>query len=273
MGAERKPTILEVACDTDRSDRFAIDGERLIYLLHSDPFFDDIDALRAELNIPTLLLKTDAEDRQIKLHGHRLGVNSKYLNSLPKETFEVIEKEVYKKILCHWYLNSNFYLFVEFYLLYKYLLPPAHFELNPNLYEWYIKYGGKEMIRNSHTDSDIEYLLKYTKIKCGISNKATSEDKKFLDNYKAILKFHQNTERRPKSFNATKNAIVATKLLGKPYAGSTKLTTYDNLAYDNLVDVDKPEQSPDEKKVTKERLCLIKAVKRAKIYQKNYLKN
>jgi hypothetical protein len=269
MSAEIKPKIWE-AClgykrGINRKGRLSIDTKRLMYLLRDNDFFNTIDTLREKLGVPDLKIKDDLEKEWIVTLNYREGVNSRFLKSLTKQKQNLIEKEVYKKILCPYGLSSNFYLFIEFYLLYRYLLPAKYFNPNPMMYKWYKKFGfAKEAIRNPHTTSDINYMVAQIKWSCGILGKPNKYDKALIESIKWILKFHRNTERPLSDPYKLKEQL---DLLGKKEKQS-----YTDIAFENLDCKPEEIKAPNKIETGKERKRIIGIIKRAEKFRDYNLK-
>lgn len=206
MGADlTKPklTIAEVSMGytkpVNRSDRMLIDLKRLLVLLKDESFFNTIDNLRAKLKLPVLSVQKDLENKGLATMTHRVGVNSKYLNSISVDARDAIEKEVYSKVLKKYELSFNFYPFIEFYLLYHSLLklnePVSPVQPNPKMYELYKKYP-LEFLRNPHTTSDINFFIMKAKTAMSLHQyRADKDDLALLRDLKTILGINRNKER------------------------------------------------------------------------------
>lgn len=285
MGAnftQPKLTIAEVAMGytkpVDRSDRMLIDLKRLLILLKDKSFFDAIDNLWSKLELPELLVQDDLENKGLVILPHRVGINSKYLNSISVDTREAIEKEVYSKVLKKYELSFNFYPFIEFYLLYHSLLklrePISPVQPNPKMYELYKKYP-LEFLRNPHTTSDINFSI--MKVKSAMSlhkYKADKDDLGLLRDLKTILKINRNKER---GGNINKLAVWHEGLkaldLHKKLSGYTEPTTNKWVMVPNTYeylsgDVYGLDSDP---KLAKDNLR--KLIKRVKKYKDKKLKN
>lgn len=285
MGAnftQPKLTIAEVAMGytkpVDRSDRMLIDLKRLLILLKDKSFFDAIDNLWSKLKLPELLVQNDLEDKGLVTLPHRIGINSKYLNSIPVDDREKIEKEVYSKVLKKYELSFNFYPFIEFYLLYHSLLklrePVSPVQPNPKTYELYKKYP-LEFLRNSHTTSDIIFFTMKAKSAMLLHKyKADKDDLELLRDLKTILKINRNKER---GGNIDKLAVWHEGLkaldLHKKLSGYTEPTTNKWVTVPNTYeylsgDVYGLDSDP---KLAKDNLR--KLIKRVKKYKDKKLKN
>lgn len=206
MGADlTKPklTIAEVSMGytkpVDRSDRMLIDLKRLLVLLKDESFFNTIDNLWSKLKLPELAVQEDLENKGLVILPHRVGINSKYLNSISVDARETIEKEVYSKVLKKYELSFNFYPFIEFYLLYHSHLrlkePISPVQPNPKMYELYKKYP-LEFLRNPHTTSDINFFIMKAKTVMSLHKyKADKDDLSLLRDLKTILHINKNKER------------------------------------------------------------------------------
>lgn len=198
-----KLTIAEIAMGyikpVDRSDRMLIDLKRLLILLKDESFFNTIDNLWSKLKLPELMVQEDLENKGLIILSHRVGVNSKYLSSISEKAREIIEKEVYSKVLKKYELSFNFYPFIEFYLLYHSLLklkePISPVQPNPKMYELYKKYP-LEFLRNSHTTSDINFFIMKAKSAMHLHQyRADKDDLALLRDLKIILQINRNKER------------------------------------------------------------------------------
>ena len=257
MDAVSKRTIAEIALGykkpIDRTDRFQIDAKRLLMLLEEHSFFDVIDELRASLGIKELSLSIDLNrSKPIILYKHRYGVNSQSFLRMDEITKEKIEKLVYQKVLKRFGLSFNFYPFVEWYLFYRDLMPVDLIpEPNPNVYELYKKYP-HEFIRNTHTSSDIKYMLQQCKIKLGLFDKRiTRTDRALLNAVQAAMSFNKNTERRPKEWKSLLNDLRILSKVNKPYKyGRNNIASIRDIVTDEML---KTSDWPKEKEIQKNR--------------------
>jgi hypothetical protein len=285
MGADlTKPklTIAEVSMGytkpVDRSDRMLIDLKRLLILLKDKSFFNTIDNLWSKLKLPELLVQDDLQNKGLVNLPHRVGINSKYLNSISVDTRETIEKEVYSKVLKKYELSFNFYPFIEFYLLYHSLLklkePISPVQPNPKMYELYKKYP-LEFLRNSHTTSDINFFIMKAKSAMHLHQyRADKDDLTLLRDLKTILQINKNKER---GGNIDKLAMWYEGLkaldLHKKLSGYTEPTTNEWITVPNTYeylsgDVYGLDSDP---RLAKDNLR--KLIKRVKKYKDKKLKN
>ncbi len=268
MDVTKKPTIRQVALGArkiiDRLDRKRIDAKRLMFLLNETDFFDDISKAREHFNTPNLIRKDDinkGESQTIEL-PHRVGINSKYLASLTAKQRDNIEKYIYKNVLQKWNLNFNFYTYIEWYFLYKRKVA-ADFVLvpNPHMYFLYKKYP-QEYLRNSHTTSDINFMMQQVRLYCGFY--APKDSDGLLQDIKTIMSVNKNKERGSTDLKKYADDNVSLLALGTECYGSNFKTTTRYIATDKL----EREINPDlvtEKMVETERERLKKRLQRLKI--------
>lgn len=285
MGADlTKPklTIAEVSMGytkpVDRSDRMLIDLKRLLVLLKDESFFNTIDNLWSKLKLPELAVQEDLENKGLVILPHRVGVNSKYLNSISVDARDAIEKEVYSKVLKKYELSFNFYPFIEFYLLYRSLLrlrePISPIQPNPKMYNLYKKYP-LEFLRNPHTTSDINFFIMKAKTAMSLNKyKADKDDLSLLRDLKNILQINKNKERggnieKVALWHKGLKALELHKKQSEYYESTTNTwitipNTYEYIASD-IYDLD------SEPKQVKDRLR--KLMLRVKNYKDKKLKN
>lgn len=285
MGADlTKPklTIAEVSMGytkpVDRSDRMLIDLKRLLVLLKDESFFNTIDNLWSKLKLPELAVQEDLENKGLVILPHRVGVNSKYLNSISVDDRDAIEKEVYSKVLKKYELSFNFYPFIEFYLLYRSLLrlrePISPIQPNPKMYNLYKKYP-LEFLRNPHATSDINFFIMKAKIAMSLHKyKADKDDLSLLRDLKNILQINKNKERggnieKVALWHKGLKALELHKKQSEYYESTTNTwitipNTYEYIASD-IYDLD------SEPKQVKDRLR--KLMLRVKNYKEKKLKN
>lgn len=268
MDVTKKPTIRQVALGArniiDRDDRKRIDAKRLMFLLNETAFFDDISEAREHFNIPVLTRKEDINqgDTQTIQLPHRTAINSEYLTSLTEKQRDSIEKYIYKHILQKWNLNFNFYTYIEWYFLYKRKVA-ADFVLvpNPHMYFLYKKYP-QEYLRNSHTTSDIKFMMQQVRLYCGFY--APKDSDGLLQDIKIIMSVNKNKERGSADLKKYSDDNLRLLKLGSAYDAFGLSTTTRFIATDKL----ETEYDPDsvtEEMIDKERERLKKRLQRLKI--------
>lgn len=277
MDVTPKPTILQVALGArkviDRSDRVRIDLDQLLVLITQDNFFKSIEKASEFFDIPKLKVEDDIKDksRLVILLSHRTTINSKYLQSLDQEKREEIERYIYKNILKKWQLNFNFYTYVEWYFLYKQKpLEDFILEPNPKMYFLYKKYP-LEFLRNSHTTSDVNFMLNQIRIYCGFFTPKDSGG--LLSDIKFIMSINKNKYRGSRNQKKNFDDILGISKIGSLYCNSTNgtKTTIRFIATDNL-EQKNPIDLATENDVTKERERLKKQAQRLKLKHQRVLK-
>jgi len=277
MDVTQKPTILQVALGArkviNRSDRVRVDLDQLLILITQDKFFKSIENASDFFDIPKLNILDDIKNKNkvVVLLPHRPIINSKYLQSLSQKRLDEIEKYIYKNILKKWQLNFNFYTFIEWYFLYR-QKPREDFilEPNPKMYFLYKKYP-LEFLRNSHTTSDINFMLNQVRINCGFFTPKDSDG--LLSDIKFIMSINKNKYRGSRDLKKKFNDSLGLSKLGSIYRGSkdgTK-TTIRFIATDTLDEI-KPNNFASDGEIKTERERLKKQFQRFKLKHRGVLK-
>ncbi len=277
MDVTKKPTIREVALGVrkiiDRSDRVRIDLDQLLFLITQDKFFKSIESASDFFDIPKLNASDDIKDKNkvVILLPHRPTINSKFLQSLSQEKQDEIEKYIYKNILKKWYLNFNFYTFIEWCFLYR-QKPSEDFilEPNPRMYFLYKKYP-LEFLRNSHTTSDINFMLTQVRVNCGFFTPKDSDG--LLSDIKFIMSINKNKHRGSRDLKKKFDDSLGLTKLGSIYRGSTNgtKTTTRFIAMDKLDEM-KPNEYASDDEVKAERERMKKQFQRLKSKYRSVLK-
>jgi hypothetical protein len=277
MDVTPKPTILQVALGVrkviDRSDRIRIDLDQLLVLITQDKFFKSIESASEFFDIPKLNASDDIKDKNkvVILLPHRPTINSNFLHLLSQEKQDEIEKYIYKNILKKWHLNFNFYTFIEWYFLYR-QKPSEDFilEPNPRMYFLYKKYP-LEFLRNSHTTSDINFMLNQVRVNCGFFTPKDSDG--LLSDIKFIMSINKNKNRGSRDLKKKFDDSLGLTKLGSIYRGSTNgtKTTIRFIAMDKLDEM-KPNEYASDDEVKAERERMKKQFQRLKSKYRSVLK-